>query len=480
VHQLPDRTRITGPGHPSNPLSCLNPPGNGPDLCAASQRAPSTSIPHRIMPEIAEVARIVHYIRKHLVGKTLTNVVAVEDASIYGKVGTSGAEFQKALTGKKVVDAGQQGKYFWIVMSSPPHPVMHFGMTGWLKIKSEDTYYYKPQNGQEQEEWPPRFWKFHLETKEEPKVEAAFVDSRRFSRIRLVNCPADQLRKTTPLVENGPDPVVDKHLVTEEWLIEKCRAKKVPIKALLLDQANISGIGNWVGDEIMYHAKIHPEQYSNTLSDGQLKQLHKSIHYICGTAVELLGESDKFPETWLFRHRWGKGKKDVSKTLPNGEKIVFLTVGGRTSAVVPSVQKKTGPVAKEMSEAESAGEEDAPKKAKKTTKQKKSEVDDDDDDVGEENGTEVAANGSTKKPTPKKSRQSKFKEEISDEEEVADTTATTNGRKRKSGEAQSTPAKKRGHPKEENAASRPAVKRKTDEVSHDAPLTRRKSGRVMK
>jgi formamidopyrimidine-DNA glycosylase len=438
------------------------------------------------MPEIAEVARIVHYIRKHLVGKTLAKVVAVEDTSVYGKVGTSGAELQKALTGKKVVDAGQQGKYFWIVMSSPPHPVMHFGMTGWLKIKSEDTYYYKPQKGQEQEEWPPRFWKFHLETKEEPKVEAAFVDSRRFSRVRLVNCPADQLRKTTPLVENGPDPVVDKHLVTEKWLIEKCRTKKVPIKALLLDQANISGIGNWVGDEIMYHAKIHPEQYSNTLSDGQLKQLHKSIHYICGTAVELLGDSEKFPETWLFKHRWGKGKKDASKTLPNGEKIVFLTVGGRTSAVIPSVQKKTGPVAKEMSEAESAGEEDAPTKAKKTTTQKKSEVDDDDDDAAaavEQKGADVAANVSTKKQTPKKSRQSKFKEEISDEEEVADTSTTTNGRKRKldfNGEAQSTPAKKRGHPREADSASRPAVKRKTDEISHEAPSPRRKSGRVSK
>jgi formamidopyrimidine-DNA glycosylase len=435
------------------------------------------------MPEIAEVARIVHYIRKHLVGKTLAKVVATDDPNVYGKVGTSGAEFQKAMTGKKVVDAGQQGKYFWMVMSSPPHPVMHFGMTGWLKIKSEETYYYKPRKGEEEDEWPPRFWKFHLETKEEPKVEAAFVDSRRFSRIRLVDCPADQLRKTTPLVENGPDPVVDRDLVTEEWVIAKCRAKKVPIKALLLDQANISGIGNWVGDEIMYDAKIHPEQYSNTLSDEQLKQLHKSIHHICGTAVELLADSEQFPETWLFKHRWGKGKKDASTTLPNGEKIVFLTVGGRTSAVIPSVQKKTGPVAKEISEAESGGEENAPKKAKKKTKKVKSEVDDVDDDAVEQNGTTPAVNGSTKS-TPKKSRKSKFKEELSDEEEVADTIVTTNGRKRKAdanGEAQSTPAKKRGRAKDDGSESRPAIKRKkTDEVTHEAPSSRRKSGRLAK
>lgn len=95
----------------------------------------------------------------------------------------------------------------------------------------------------------------------------------------------------------------------------------------------------------MYHSRIHPEQYSNTLSDAQLKQLHTSLLHICSTAVDLLADSSQFPEEWLFKHRWGKGKKDQKKELPNGEKIVHITVGGRTSAVVPSLQKKTGLVA---------------------------------------------------------------------------------------------------------------------------------------
>jgi formamidopyrimidine-DNA glycosylase len=59
------------------------------------------------------VARIVHYLRKSLVGKTLAVVKAQDDSSVFGKVGTSAAELETALTGKKVVDAGQQGKYFW-------------------------------------------------------------------------------------------------------------------------------------------------------------------------------------------------------------------------------------------------------------------------------------------------------------------------------------------------------------------------------
>ncbi|GAE00266.1 formamidopyrimidine-DNA glycosylase, putative [Paecilomyces variotii No. 5] len=299
------------------------------------------------MPELAEVSRIVHFIRKHLVGKKLANVQAQHDDIVFGKAGTSAAEFQKAMQGKTIAGAGQQGKYFWITMSSPPHAVMHFGMAGWLKIRNADTYYYRTDKP-EDKEWPPKYWKFLLETDEDPKTEAAFVDFRRLARIRLVDCPADEIRKHSPLKENGPDPVADKDIVTDEWLKEKVQSKKVPIKALLLDQANISGIGNWMGDEILYHAKIHPEQYSNTLTDDQIKQLHTSIHYVCDTSVELLADSEKFPEEWLFKHRWGKGKKNKPAVLPNGEKIVYLTVGGRTSAVVPSVQKKTGPVSKDI------------------------------------------------------------------------------------------------------------------------------------
>ena len=86
-----------------------------------------------------------------------------------------------------------------------------------------------------------------LETQEEPKCEAAFVDFRRFGRVRLVDCAAEDMRKASPLKENGPDPVIDKDIVTVEWLSDKLKSKKIPVKALLLDQANISGIGNWVG-----------------------------------------------------------------------------------------------------------------------------------------------------------------------------------------------------------------------------------------
>ncbi len=62
---------------------------------------------------ISSVARIVHFIRKRLVGKTLAVVKAKHDENVFGKVGTSAAEFEKCMTGKKIQGAGQKGKYFW-------------------------------------------------------------------------------------------------------------------------------------------------------------------------------------------------------------------------------------------------------------------------------------------------------------------------------------------------------------------------------
>ena len=230
--------------------------------------------------------------------------------------------------------------------------------TGWIHIRGEPNGHYRPKATKEDEEWPPEFWKFKLETDSQPKVEAAFADARRFGRIRLVNCAAEDIKSTTPLIENGPDPVIDKDIFTAEWLEAKILSKRVPIKGFLLNQSMISGIGNWVrsvylshlnskaqwaklsSDEILYNAKLHPEQYTNTFSSEMIKQLHKSILYVCQTAVDLLGDSSKFPDEWLFNHRGVKSKTKAAITLPNGAKMIYLTVASRSSCVVPSVQKK--------------------------------------------------------------------------------------------------------------------------------------------
>lgn len=410
-----------------------------------------------------------HYLKKHLVGRTIASVRAEEDDLLFGKVGTSASAFKTAMTGKKVLDARQQGKYFWLVMESKPHPLMHLGMTGWIKFSNDDTSaYYRPKK--EETDWPPRFWKFVLDLKGEPNCEVAFIDARRLGRCRLIDAEADEMRKVSPLKENGPDPVIDKDILTVEWLSQLLRRKRVPVKALLLDQANISGIGNWVADETMYQAKLHPEQYSNTFSDEQIKRLHDAIMYVCGTAVDSLAESDKFPKDWLMKYRWDKGKRTGGK-LPNGAKITFLTVGGRTSAVVPSVQKKTAAVAGDVSEgAEDESEEgEAEAKPKKSAKRKtKAEKVEGDEEV------------LTAADRPRRGRK-QVDYEVKDESEEGDEEAPAPKRQKASGTSKKVAA---GTTKAKKAGGTPVKGSKDAEIKTEVKSEqtdgRRRSGRTSK
>jgi len=413
----------------------------------------------------------VHYLKKHLVGRTIASVRAEEDDLLFGKVGTSASAFKAAMTGKKVLDARQQGKYFWLIMDSKPHPLLHLGMTGWIRFSNDDTSaYYRPKK--EETDWPPRFSKFVLDLKGEPKCEVAFVDPRRLGRCRLIDAEADEMRKVSPLKENGPDPVIDKDIFTVEWLTQLLRRKKVPVKALLLDQANISGIGNWVADETMYQAKLHPEQYSNTFNDEQIKRLHDAIVYVCGTAVDALAESDKFPKDWLMKYRWDKGKKTGGK-LPNGAKITFLTVGGRTSAVVPSVQKKTAAVAGDVSEgAEDESEEGKEEvKPKKTAKRKNKA--ENDDAVGKA-ATTTAAN------RPRRGRK-QVDYEVKDEPEESDEEVPASKKQKTSTTSKKATPKKAAMKKAAStAAKNEGETEDKEELKAEEPNGRRRSGRTSK
>lgn len=170
--------------------------------------------------------------------------------------------------------------------------------------------------------------------------------------------------------------MVDTDIFTEDFLSKIMKSRKVPIKALLLDQKAISGIGNWVADEVLFYARLHPEQYCNQFSDAQIGTLYEAIRYVCQTAVDKLGEPDELPRDWIFHYRWGKGKNSAGK-LPSGETLAFVTVGGRTSCFAPALQKKTGAVA---ADADVKVEDDAVEKPAKKGRGKKIKAEDEEVD----------------------------------------------------------------------------------------------------
>lgn len=205
----------------------------------------------------------------------------------------------------------------------------------------------------------------------------------------------------------------------------------------------------------MYQARLHPEQYSNTFSDEQIKRLHKAMMYVCDTAVELLAESDRFPADWLMKHRWSKGKKDGSK-LPTGEKITFLKVGGRTSAIVPSLQKKTAAVAGDVSENTEEDAEEEEVKPKRGGKRKASAVKDEKEEVQE-------ASAKTKRGPKKVAEVVKNESEDGDEQE----------------EEEAVPIAKK-QKKQTNGSTKNGTKAKDVEVKNEEMSGRRRSGRLSK
>jgi formamidopyrimidine-DNA glycosylase len=149
-----------------------------------------------------------------------------------------------------------------------------------------------------------------------------FKDPRRLSRLRLVS--GDPL-KAEPISKLGFDPVLG--LPEFDNFKKRVLCRAVPVKALLLDQSFSAGVGNWVADEILYQAMIHPAQYTNTLTDEEVRSLYDKMKYVCETAVQAEADEEKFPDDWLMKHRWNKGKSNGNKgRLPNGLLLQFETV----------------------------------------------------------------------------------------------------------------------------------------------------------
>ncbi|MBK5257126.1 MAG: hypothetical protein JJE39_13935 [Vicinamibacteria bacterium] len=158
----------------------------------------------------------------------------------------------------------------------------------------------------------------------------AFVDARRFGRLRLAHDP----RREPPILGLGHDPLFG--LPIPERLAAEIGSRKAPIKAVLLDQSTFAGVGNWIADEVLYQAAIRPDRPAADLSLTEVARLRTTLLRIIRRAVAVDADSDRFPASWLFHRRWGRVKNTV--TL-DGAAIVHDTVGGRTTAWVPSRQR---------------------------------------------------------------------------------------------------------------------------------------------
>ncbi|KAF8630200.1 hypothetical protein AX15_003055 [Amanita polypyramis BW_CC] len=285
------------------------------------------------MPELPEVEHAVKLLVEVGAGKRICKVDAIEDNIVFTQ--TNREQFAAEITGRVIQNVHRHGKVFYLELGGEGKvPVLHFGMTGKLQVKGQEPMHYQMGSKDSTTTWPPRYMKFVMYLASDPPdivTEVAFVDMRRLGRIRLCTSPMTE----PPISELGFDPILS--MPALDKFVPMVRRRTCPIKALLLDQSFSAGVGNWVADEILFNARIHPEQRCNTLTDGQVQSLHHYVVNVCETAVAVDADSQRFPDHWLFRHRWGKGKK----RKPDGASVTikWTTVGGRTSAYVPELQQ---------------------------------------------------------------------------------------------------------------------------------------------
>ncbi|KAE7997298.1 hypothetical protein FH972_001944 [Carpinus fangiana] len=245
------------------------------------------------------------------------------------------------------------------------------------------------------DEWPSKYSKFFIEL--DDGLELSFTDKRRFAKVRLLKDPA----AAPPISELGPDALLEPMTIDE--FIESLSKKKVAIKALLLDQSYIAGIGNWIADEVLYQARIHPLQVAASLSKENCRGLHKCIKEVIEKAIEVGADSSQFPKNWIFHSREKK-----SKAFVDGKKIDFINAGGRTTAYVPELQKLSGNQA-----AKAVGE------PKRRTSKKKSGGNDDSDEPANKEEEIIESDELKKGPKPRGRIQKKKMEKATAKAEKA-------------------------------------------------------------
>ncbi|MDB6166593.1 MAG: mutM [Lacunisphaera sp.] len=272
------------------------------------------------MPELAEV----EFFRKRWSaghGAKVLEVRLHEGKQVFR--GTNTASLKKKLTGAKLLDSETAAKQMLFHFSGGCWLGIHLGMSGELRVE-------KPNYT------PAKHDHFVLVQKQRQLV---FNDPRMFGRVLFHS------GKTPPAwwTRIAP-PILSKEFTVAAVAQFLKRRGRAPIKAVLLMQERFPGVGNWMADEILWRAAIHPRQLAGSLTPPQIRALHRACQKVCRLALDTIAGKGKYlpsdlnvhiPKTWLFRHRWRMGGKDPL----TGTKLAHATIGGRTTCWSPARQK---------------------------------------------------------------------------------------------------------------------------------------------
>ena len=215
------------------------------------------------MPELPEVETIKNELSPRVIGLRFSEVTILDSKPIKRPVVE---EFPRKLTGQTITGLERRGKYLIFRLSSGKALVIHLKMTGSLLLDPKQT-----------DRYARVIFHFHDST------QLVFNDRRRLGAIWLAE---DELASIHKL---GPEPLGPSF--TAKALAQWLHKRQAPIKAILLDQGFIAGIGNMYADEALFAAKIHPMRPANSLSRGEITSLHRAIIDVLKSAIRSKGAS---------------------------------------------------------------------------------------------------------------------------------------------------------------------------------------------
>jgi len=158
-----------------------------------------------------------------------------------------------------------------------------------------------------------------------------FSDQRLFGRILFYEGEGDE---EPPWWRNLPPPILSRQFTVASVENFLRRRRLAPLKTLLLMQERFPGIGNWMADEILWRARLHPLRQARDLSPAEARRLWRAIREVSRRAVALVDGSWEYPPTWLFAHRWENGGR-----CPRCHGALDRApVGGRTTCWCPRCQ----------------------------------------------------------------------------------------------------------------------------------------------
>jgi len=214
------------------------------------------------VPELPEVETIKNELSPRLVGQSFTQVT-VYDADLLPD--SSIEEFRHKLIGQMIESLERRGKHLIFNLSNRAL-IMHFRMTGFLLLNPKGIGRYARA-----------VFRFSNGT------QVVFKDQRRFGVMWL----AEDV--DTVLGKLGPEPLAGSF--TPGILAQRLSRRHIPIKAALIDQSVIAGIGNMYADEALFAARIHPLRKANTLSLKEMQTLYHCIREVLWSAIESKGAS---------------------------------------------------------------------------------------------------------------------------------------------------------------------------------------------